>query len=85
LKARFGIGDVAFEHREVNLPVVPADGVELAALTEVEDLFAWTFVDFTAQVREEVVTVEVHLPLCVVGAVTVFELLLDFGLTSRCQ
>ena len=53
----------------MDLPVVPADRVELAALTELEDLFAWAVFDFTFEVREEVVTVEMHLPVFAVGAV----------------
>src|SRR5713101_5867526 len=54
-------GDVADLRGEVDLPVVPANGVQLATLAEVEDLLARSLLDLALEVRQEVVAVGVDL------------------------
>src|SRR5215470_845695 len=69
-----GGGDVADLRGEVDLPVVPANGVELAALTEVEDLLARPLLDLALEEGEEVVAVGVHLEGLAVGLIALLQL-----------
>src|SRR5262249_61678137 len=69
--------DVPVHAGEVDLPVVPAHAVQLAALSEVEDFLPWSLFRFALEVRQEVVAVGVNLPGLAVGLVPVLQLLDD--------
>src|SRR5215467_9309847 len=69
-----GGGDVADLRSEVDLPVIPANGVELPALTEVEDLLARPLLDLALEKRQEVVAVGVHLEALAVRLIALLQL-----------
>jgi len=56
-----GSRDIAFGDGEVDFPVVPADGVQLAALAEVIDFLARAFPGLALEVRQEVVAIRMNL------------------------
>ena len=53
--------DVPSYTGEVGLPVIPAHGVQLAALAEIQDLLARSLLGFTPEVTQEVVAINVDL------------------------
>ena len=61
-------GDIALNNGEMDLPVVPANGVQLAALTKIEDLVSRGLFHFTLELGQEVVAVHMDLP-CFAGCV----------------
>ena len=77
--------DIAFDDREVDLPVIPANGIQLAALTEVVDRVTRSLVDFPFEERQVVVAVQVDLPGLAVGLVALLDLLDDVGHAGSMQ
>src|SRR5215467_1761933 len=69
-----GGSDVADLRGKVDLPVVPANGVQLAALTEVEDLLARPLLDLALEEGQEIVAVGVHLEGLAVRRIALLQL-----------
>src|SRR5262245_60140380 len=64
-------------HSETELPVVPTDGVQVAALVEIVDSVPRSHIYFTLEIREKVVTIQVHLELFPVGREALSHLFFD--------
>src|SRR5262249_26899819 len=76
-------GNIALIDSEVNLPVVPAQGIQFPTLAKIEDLFPWPLLGFALQEWKEVIPIGVNLERLAVGVISSLELFDNVRFTSR--
>src|SRR5262249_55724097 len=75
-------GDVTVDHGKMDFPIVPPNGVQLATLAKVKDLFPWPLLYFSLEVRQEVETIRMDFEGSAIGLISLHQLLDDIRLSG---